>query len=71
MAVDQSDTGTEQDGQNCEGAEGCKAVPTHIVAFDDMATKIKPFLDLQEFEVDFSHLQNQFDQVYVHLYKRG
>lgn len=46
-------------------------MPTHIIAFDDMVTKIKPFLDLQMFQLDFSHLQNQFDQVYVHVYKRG
>lgn len=65
----ESDGNSDQAVRECEGPEGCKDVPTHIIAFDDMASTIKPFLDQQQYKLDFSHVQNQFDQVYVHLYK--
>jgi hypothetical protein len=56
--------------RECQRPGGCKDVPSHIVVYDDMANKIAPFLEQYKYQLDFEHLQNQFEQVYVRVYRR-
>lgn len=54
----------------CEGS-GCQPPPSHIIVYDDMATKIVPFLKQHVYELKKSYLQNQMEEKYVQLYARS